>query len=166
MSSRTARTMIAYPQPDQPVELRTRGSYSHAGLVFQQDGSWEMAAHGTSPRSVERRAKASAGRQYAGRAQALVNSMVCVTPLWEATAPAVAEYFGHHRVTVIAVFRPEHGWQSVSWAAGRPALRRLAAEGYAGVMIEGRRDGERHARHADFTMTEIVRSLNSRRASV
>jgi hypothetical protein len=33
-------------------------------------------------------------------------------------------------------------------------------------MIEGRRDGERHARHADFTMTEIVRSLNSRRASV
>src|SRR5580698_1055073 len=74
MSSRTARTMIAYPQPDQPVELKTRGSYSHAGLVFQQDGSWEMAAHGTSPRSVERRAKASAGRQYAGRAQALVNS--------------------------------------------------------------------------------------------
>jgi hypothetical protein len=169
MAGRSAKTMLAYI-PDLPgtvVTWKTAGNYSHVGLVYNwRANEWEIVAKGWSPRSVARQARTAGRRMYAHALQ-FADRATVVTTLHEATAPAVAEYFGgEHRVTVTAVFRPEHGWQSVSWPAGRSNLRQLAAEGYTGVMIEGRRPGEEFARRADFQMTEIVRSLNSRRASV
>jgi hypothetical protein len=163
MSSRTARIMIAYPQPDQPVEFKTSGGYTHAGLVFNQDCTWTMAAHGFSPQSILKRTKAAAGRKYVGHPQALVNSMVAISRLWEETAPNVARYFGHHRLTVTAVFRPGHGWVNVSWDAGRTNLRRMERDGYTGVQFEGC-DAQGRVRHPEFMMTEISRSLRNRNA--
>jgi hypothetical protein len=169
MSGRSVKQMVAYVPGLNGVSFtwKTAGNYTHVGLVYNwQANAWEMAAKGWSPQSVARRTMTAGRRMYA-HAPHFVGSATAVTELHEATAPIVAEYFeGEHRVIVTAVFRPEHGWQSVRWLAGRSNLRQLAREGYTGVMIEGRRPGETHVRNADFPMAEIVRSLNSRKAAV
>lgn len=169
MSGRSAKTMVAYIPGLNGVSFtwKTAGNYTHVGLVYNwQTNAWEMAAKGWSPQSIVKRTMTAGRRMYAHAPQ-FVGSATAVARLHEATAPVVAEYFGgEHRVTVTAVFRPEHGWQAVSWLAGRSNLRQLAREGYEGVMIEGRRPGEDHVRNADFPMTEIVKSLNSRKAAV
>jgi hypothetical protein len=171
VAGRSAKTMIAYiPVPGlngASVTWKTAGDYTHVGLVYNwQSNEWEIVAKGWSPISIAGRTRTAARKMYAHAPQ-FAGPSSAVAQLHETTAPIIAEYFGgDHRVRVTAVFLPEHGWQSVNWPAGRSNLRQLAQEGYAGVMIEGRRPGETHARNADFPMTEILKSLNSRKAAV
>jgi hypothetical protein len=165
--SRTAKRMIAYPAGPAPFEWQTASDkYTHAGLVWQQDGSWQLVTQGWSPESVEKRTKTVAGQQYVGNPQAVVNSMVSVVRAWEMTAPIVAAYFTHHRLLVTAARREGDGWVSVRWHAGRSNLRKMQKEGWTALQFQGRRNGGGAVVTADFQMSEIIRSLNSRKASV
>jgi len=160
--SRTVKTMIAYIPGLNGVSVtwRTAGDYTHAGLVYNWSANeWEIVAKGWSPRSIGKAAKTAGRRMYAHAPQ-FADRATVVTPLYEATAPNIAEYFGDHRVTIVSVFRPETGWEGVNWHAGRSLLRTLEAEGITAISVGG------HGRVADFQMTEILRSLNTRKASV
>jgi hypothetical protein len=169
MSGRSVKQMVAYIPGLNGVRFtwRTAGDYSHVGLVYNwRTNAWEMAAKGWSPQSVAKRTRTAALRMYAHAPQ-FAGPSSAVTELHEATAPVIAEYFGgEHRVTVAAVFLPDGGWQPVRQLAGRSDLRQLAEDGCTAVMIEGRRPGEDRARHADFQMAEIIKSLSSRKALV
>jgi hypothetical protein len=159
--------MVGYPEAGGPVEWQTASDkYTHAGLVWQQDGAWDVAVQGTSPKSVAKRARTEAGRQYVGSPQALVNRMVAVVRAWEMTAPVAADYFGHHRLLVTAAYREGEGWVSVNWLAGRSNIRKMQRDGWTALQFEGRREGETRTRKADFQMTEILKSLNARKARV
>ena len=163
--SRTAKTMIAYI-PDLPgvsVTLKTAGDYTHIGLVHNwQTSEWETVAKGWSPKSVAK-ATRTAGRKMYAHALQFVNAATAVAELHEVTAPLIADYFdGDHRVAVVSYFKPGSGWTSVRWKAGRSNLRWMASQGIAAVAVRQ----DHGAREADFQMTEILRSLNSRRASV
>jgi hypothetical protein len=164
MTGRSAKMMIAYAPGiagEAKVTYKTAGGYTHAGLIWNwAKETWEIAAVGYSPNSIAKRVKTVA-RKLHGAA----NPDTIVVQLHEVTAPVIAKYFGEeHRVTVTAVFSEGHGWQSVSWKAGRSNLRQLGKDGYTAIAVEGRRAGEK--RTADFPMSEIVKSLNSRKALV
>lgn len=163
MAGRSAKTMIAYvPGYDAAVTWKTAGNYSHVGLIWnEQTWSWEIRAKGWSPKSVSGRIKTMARKMYAGS----VESVTAVARLHETTAPILHEYFGDHRVYVSGVFRDGAGWEDVDWKAGRSNLRTMAAEGITAIAVRKMFDGPK-APAADFQMTEILRSLNTRRASV
>jgi hypothetical protein len=166
--SRTVKTMIAYIPglPGTSVTWKTAGDYTHVGLVYDwQASAWEIVAKGWSPQSVAKATK-TAGRKMYAHALQFVGSGTAVVRLVEATAPLIAEYFGgDHRVTIVSVFRPETGWVGVNWHCGRSNLRRIAADGVTAIAVRPHGEGSQY-READFQMTEILRSLNTRRASV
>jgi hypothetical protein len=169
MTGRSAKTMLAYV-PDLPgtvVTWKTAGDYTHVGLVYNwQSSEWQIVAKGWSPESIAKTAK-TAGRKMYAHALQFADRATVVTRLHEATAPIIAEYFGgDHRLKIVSVFRPETGWETVNWHAGRSLLRHLDREGVTAIAVSGPYDGQSYGRTADFQMTEIVKSLNSRRASV
>lgn len=166
--SRSAKTMIAYiPDTTATVTFTTAGGYTHAGFVFNwREETWDVEVKGYSPRSIAKRAKAVARERHRLLTNGVpahpdyISSMTAVARLYEVTAPVIAKYFGDHRVIIGAIFRPESGWEEGSWLAGRSSLRCWAKEGVTAVAVH------RAGRVADFQMTEIVKSLDSRKAAV
>jgi hypothetical protein len=146
------RTLAAYVAGVE-VTYQTSAAYDTAGLLCRPDGTWFIAEHGFSADAVARRTRVRFNR-IPGAATWEVK------PLWEATAPVIREYFGHHMVFVESVYREGSGWErGLRLKAGRAQLRRLAAEGAVTVAV--RAAGS--ARIADFQMSEITRSLASRK---
>jgi hypothetical protein len=158
--SRTAKHMIAYvPEAlgGGTVTWTTASDkYEYAGFVYGHDGAWHVVVQGWSKRSVIKRTLAQARNM---RADASPGKVGFTAMAYETTAPVIAEYFEDHRVTVGAIFRPGRGWEEGSWLAGRSSLRSWAKEGVTTVAVH------RAGRVADFQMTEVLRSLNTRRAS-
>lgn len=165
MAGRSVRNMIAYV-PDLPgtaVTFQTAGSYTHVGLLYDwADGKWSVVEKGWSPQAIAKRMKTQGLRMFSHAPQ-YASAATAVAELHEMTAPVIAGYFGDHRVVVTAVYREEHGWQSVNWKAGRSSLRQLHREGVTAIAV-GRPGHSADKRVADFQMTEIFKSLNSRKA--
>ena len=162
MAGRSARNMIAYI-PDLPgtaVTWKTAGNYTHVGLLYSwADNKWSVIEKGWSPQAIAKRVKTE-GRKMFAHAPQFAEAATAVALLHEMTAPVIAAYFGDHRVAVTAVYRPETGWQDADYHGGRSNLRHLNREGVTAIAVT------RHGRTADFQMTEVVKSLNSREARV
>lgn len=161
ISTRSAKTLVAYPQDDTEVTHKTSGGYDYLGMTCSFSGQWGVVAHGWSFTSVAKRT------QRLARLNQAANSAVEQT--WEATAPVIRAYFGHHRLRITEVFK-DGQWQKASYHAGRSVLRQLPAEGITAVKVRGtgnyQGNGERPGLHeADFQVDEIIRSLKSRRNS-
>jgi hypothetical protein len=160
ISTRSAKTLVAYPQDDTEVTHKTSGGYSYLGMTRSSgSGQWGVIAHGWSHESVTRRTR---------RLARLNNSAAsAVKETWEATAPVIRAYFGHHRLRITEVFK-DGQWQKASYHAGRSVLRQLPAEGISAVKVKGtgnyQGNGERPGVHeADFQVTELLRSMNARK---
>jgi hypothetical protein len=155
MSSRSPRVLVVIAPDGTEVTERTSGSYTVAGIVQNEDGSWWIAAHGNSWDSVKSRTSMRYGRgSY---------KQMHVAELRERTAPVLRDYFGTHAVRVISWYHPDKGWTTETRCADATSLRQLHRDGCTAVEIQilGRtHDGKA----ADFQMTEIIKSLNERKA--
>jgi hypothetical protein len=146
--------------------------YRYAGLVLPLNGGgqWDVAVVGWSAESVTSRNRTQANKRlgaYRGQAWAL-DRYTGTSIAWEHTAPVVREYFGHHRVAVTAVFFPGEGWTERDYHGGKSLLRMLKGDGVTHVRFTGRGtfEGERPGVHAaDFTMDELLKSMNARKKS-
>ncbi len=160
ISTRTAKTLVAYPQDDTEVTQKTSGGYDYLGMTCSFSGQWGVVAHGWSHESVTRRTRRLAGINR--------SASFAVEIAWEATAPVIRAYFGHHRLRITEVFKNGQ-WQKANYHAGRSVLRQLPAEGVLAVKVRGtgndQGNWERPGLHeADFQVDEITRSLKSRSA--
>jgi hypothetical protein len=172
--SRTRRTFAAYTTGgDEVLVQHSSSKYDYVGLVNHLDGSgeWKPAAYGCSHASVTKRTRSAARKLLAPNYSDdwAVRAYSCVAQMWEATAPVVRDYFGHHRLRITAVFL-DGGWQEVNYHAGRSLLRTLDKEGVQAVQVRGvgsqHRLRERTGLHvADFQMSEVVKSMNARKAA-
>lgn len=129
-----------------------------AGIAQRVDsGKWVELAHGNSYDSVRRRALTQA---YRGP---YIPASVTAVRIWEATAPCVREYFGHHKLDIARVFRPGSGWEDVKLHGGWSNIRKLSLQGV--TSIEFRLVSERDRRgvtgygDAQFQMAELLASM-------
>lgn len=153
--SGTRRQVIAYASDGSEVIWMTAARWDVAGLV-KSNGTWTAMVAGTSWDSVRARARTRMHRSYGEQAEAAV--------IWNMTAPAVAEYFGHHQVVITQTFTPgDAGWVTLKapQQAGQAAIRRLHREGVTAIAIRSRRDSGRRG-DADFQMDELLASMTRR----
>jgi hypothetical protein len=168
MTGRSAKMMIAYvpsltEKTEAKVTYKTAGGYDHAGLVFNHSASaWEVQAVGYSVKSIAKRTRTAVRNMYP-RSPGFWDAATAVVPLHEVTAPILREYFGDHRLAVCGIFRPETGWETVDWKAGRSNIRWMAEQGVTAISVCR---ANRLGTQADFQMTEIVKSVNARKALV
>lgn len=164
ISTRTRKTMIARTQWGD-VEYKTSGGYTVAGVVLSLSGDFapEVVAVGTSWDSVARRTKTISRKRRPGIHAGDHRMVMEVVALDEATAPVVREYFGRHDVPITEVYRPGTGWVSERYLSGRSVIRKLAAEGVTTVAFSLPLGRGRGRRTADFQMTELLKSMNSRK---
>lgn len=149
--SRTARKLIVQAPDGTDVTLTTSGGYDVAGIIKAGDGTWALAAKGSSWESVTSRTRTRLNRSYTA-----VN--MHVGPLFEETAGAIREYYGTHAVRVTAVFTPDGGWKNItSRDASARTLRCMRAEGVTEVhtVRHGRREFELR-NEGDFQMDELL----------
>jgi hypothetical protein len=170
--SRSQKTFVAYTAAGDEATFQTASDkYDYAGLVNPLDGSgqWRVVALGYSYESVTRRTRDAARRILAPNYSDDwgIRAYSCTAQAWEVSAPVIGAYFGHHRLRVTAVFL-DGRWQEVNYHAGRSLLRTLAKEGVEAVQVRG--TGSRHClserqglHEADFQMTELLKSMNTRR---
>lgn len=144
MSSRTRRTLVATAPGGIEVTEQTAGKYDTAGLIQRTDGSWVIAAHGTSRDSVYNRTHAMYNRgDYLA---------MHVADLVEQTAPVIRAYFGTHQALVETAYTPgtheglsESELRTVLYAAGASldhmrsgisvAASHPGEKGHAGVQL-------------------------------
>ena len=117
-------------------------------------GRWVELAHGGSHDSVRRRTLT-----YANRSGSYHYTSIRTVRIYEATAPVVREYFGHHKVSIVQVFKPgQGGWQQVNLHGGWSNIRKLSKQGVTSVAFEGTRNGVRSG-PADFEMSSLLKSM-------
>lgn len=181
MSGRTRKTMIATALGEE-IEYQTAGDYTVAGILMYPDPENDfpraVVAVGTSRASVTSRTRTIARRVRPGLLRSDEHYVMDVVPLTEATAPVVREYFGTHDVVIDALFKPGYedpmtmmkpGWahpwdigltsRAHALKGGRSLIRVLAKEGYTALAFRT----VHGTRIADFQMTELLKSMNSRK---
>jgi hypothetical protein len=151
--SGTRRQVIAYAPDGGEVTWVTAAGWTVAGLILKS-GTWTFRMAGHSDTSVLSRTRTCMNRHGGDEA--------AIARIWDCTAPVVAGYFGTHRVVINAWFTPADGWTATGQhkPASRANIRRMAREGVIAVNIKLSGGG----RQADFQMTELLASLNSRKA--
>lgn len=152
----SSKRKVAFYAPDgTEVTYETSGKWDTAGIVEHPGGSWSLVANGFSPDAVRKRTVA----YY--RSHRLMG--FAVTPIWEATAPVVREYFGSHRVRIGCVWIPGQGWVKKNCQAGRSVIRSLAKQGVTAIEFVGKRarTGFEFEHAVDFQMSELFKSMRT-----
>lgn len=140
------REVAIYAPDGTEIIYKTAAKWDVGGIVKYTDGHWILAEYGFSPDSVRKRTLA-----YYNRTAYLINWSV--GRIYEATAPVVREYFGHHRIAITQVWKPLEGWVDVRLHGGRSSIRRLSKQGVTAVRFSA--DG----RLPDFQMAELLKSM-------
>lgn len=158
-STRTRKTLVATAPDGTEVTEQTAGGYTVAGLIQRTDGTWVIAAHGHSEKSVKSRTSMLYGRGY--------YKAFHVTALIEVTAPVLREYFGTHAIGIDQVFRTG-SYTGLSEEALRAILDRECATRYHGdaireaveqgtTVVSTINDGPATIRHEDGTFSMEVK---------
>lgn len=184
----TPKTLVAEAFGEE-FTIRTAAGYEYAGVLIvpQQDKDFPrvLVAKGFSHSSVKKRTRTENNRwrpNFTRRFGKVNEAQVMqVVRFFEATAPVVREFFGTHRVIVDGLFsagiigtslqdenytpgwcdpqRAGHAGTFHAARAGRSDLRRYDAEGWTVIRLRefnGRKT-------ADFQVTELLKSMNTRK---
>lgn len=146
--SSTRRTLAAYMGDGTEITYQTAAKWSIAGFTQNTAGEWHLAAHGHSINSVRSRTLAT----YNRRAHTID---WYVAQLFEATAPVVREYFGHHKVNITSAFFPGRGRVEQRLHGGRSNILKLLRQGAAEISFTPAGT----SRVADFQATELISSM-------
>jgi hypothetical protein len=146
--SGTVREVAVYTPDGTEVTYKTAAGWTVAGVVQYDDGTWGLAESGHSWDSVRKRTITFCNTHHVMAYE--------VGTIWEATAPIVRQYFGHHRVNITQAFKPGWGWTDTKLNGGRKNIRRLALQGYTDIRFEA--DG----RFPDFPVSELLKSMKVR----
>lgn len=149
--SQTVRAAAYAPDGTEITWTRPPNKWGVAGIA-RRNGQWADLAHGNSHDSVRSRAITQAYRWSYDRGS------VRAVRIWEATAPAVREYFGHHKVNITDIFR-DGTWRSARLHGGWSSIRKLSLQGVTAIAFEGVRDGDGGPRVADFQVSELLASM-------
>jgi hypothetical protein len=157
--AKTVRAAAYAPDGTEVTYDAPPNKWNVAGLVQSTDGGWFEAAHGGSYDSVRGRAVT-----YAYRFGYNARTVAAVT-IYEATAPAVREYFGHHKVNITQVFKPgDGGWQDAKLHGGWSNIRKLSKQGVTAVAFESfdttGLDTRIHIGPAEFEVASLLKSMN------
>lgn len=165
ISTRTRKTLIATSMWGE-FEYQTSGNYDVAGVIqYTENGQLirRIAAVGTSWASVASRTKAELRRVRPNTHPSDYSYLMEVVSMTEATAPSIRKYFGRHGLTVTSVFKEDgEGWRPACYGTGRSTLRALARDGVTGVTVSRALGRNRGRQEADFTMKELLSSMNAR----
>lgn len=154
----------AYAPDGQEIVYHSTSKWDVAGLIQNHAGGWFEAAHGGSYDSVRKRAVT-----YAYRFGYDAPTVTAV-PIYEATAPVVREYFGHHKVNVAKVFIPGAGWvdgKDLNGGRGMHGgwsnIRKLSLRGITDIAFESfdaDLDTRLHIGPAEFTVAVLLKSMH------
>lgn len=158
--SNTVRAAWYAPDGTEVASTSPPNKWDVAGIAQRIGTSrWVELAHGNSHDSVRRRTLT-----YAGRSGSYHYTTVQTVRIWEATAPAVREYYGHHKVNIARVCRPGSGWEDVKLHGGWSNIRKLSKQGVTSVefrlVSQNDRQGVAGFGDAEFTMAQLLKSMH------
>jgi hypothetical protein len=155
-TTKTVRGAAYAPDGTEITYTSPPNKWGVAGIARNSKGQWAELAHGNSYDSVRSRAITYANRWGYGAQD------VTAVPIYEATAPAVREYFGHHKVRIAQVFITGRGWVDVKLHGGWSNIRKLSKQGVTDVAFTSSDpdlDSGLHIGPAEFTMAALLKSM-------